>query len=64
MQFELNKHYRRIVNGKIDFIRVDEIKDDQLKIARGVLSPVGIRIVSVGETLSSADVGWEKVCIL
>lgn len=64
MQFELNKHYRRVVDGKIDFIRVDEIKDDQVKVARGILSPVGIRIVSVDELLSSTEVGWERVCIL
>lgn len=71
MQFQIKENRNielfenlRVVDGKIDFIRVDEIKDDQVKVARGILSPVGIRIVSVDELLSSTEVGWERVCIL
>ncbi len=62
MEFEIGKHYRKIINEEIVFIRVDEVKDTTLKVARGVLSPMGIRIVSVDETETSVD-GWEKVFI-
>lgn len=66
MEYAIGKTYRKVVDGKLKFIRIEELSKDRpffARVAHGELSPVGVRLVKVDKAFTWVSSDWEQVDI-